>query len=104
MPVRRFCSEYPTEKQATLLNTSIRVFQSTFFNKQLSKEAFAEFNWLETSASAASVKGEDVMAVNEYGECQRHDFSDTDKDAQYEASAMRFAKDFLKYYEKYNKA
>merc|ERR1711936_402747 len=50
LPVRRFCSEYPTEKQASLLNTSIRVFQSTFYNKQLSKETFAELNWLETSS------------------------------------------------------
>merc|ERR1711936_720333 len=97
LSVRRFCSEYPTEKHAPLLNASIRVFQSTFFNKQLSKEAFAEFNWLETSASASNVKGENVMAVNEYGECQRHDFSATDKDAQYEAGAMRFAKEFILY-------
>ena len=41
--------------------------------------------------------------VNEYGECQRHDFSATDKDAQYEAGAMRFAKEFIKYVNKYNK-
>jgi len=103
LPVRRFCSEYPTEKQASLLNTSIRVFQSTFYNKQLSKETFAELNWLESSSGSPSVKVEEVLTVNEYGECQRHDFSATDKDAQYEAGAMRFAKEFIKYVNKYNK-
>merc|ERR1712203_364042 len=103
LPVRRFCSEYPTEKQASLLNPSIRVFQSTFYNKQLSKETFAELNWLESSSGIPSVKAEDVLMVNEYGECQRHDFSATDKDAQYEAGAMRFAKEFILYCNKYNR-
>ena len=60
-------------------------------------------NWVESSSGVPSVKAEEVLMVNEYGECQRHDFSATDKDAQYEAGAMRFAKEFIKYVNKYNK-
>ena len=43
----------------------------------------------------------DILGVNEYGSCDRHDFSATDKDAQYEADTLRFSKDFISYYNKH---
>ena len=100
--VKRFCSEYPTEKQAKGFNTSLKVFESTFYNQQLSKDDTVNLNWLETSGGGeASLQLGEVLSVNEYGACDRHDFSATDKEARYEGDALRFSKDFLQYYNKH---
>jgi len=103
VPLKRFCSEYPTEKQTRSFNITLRVFESTFYNKQLSKDENINLNSLEASAGARTASGSDLLTVNEYGACDRHDFSATDKDAQYEPDTLRLSKDFIQYYNKYNK-
>ena len=101
LPYTRFCSEYPTEKQSKGLNTTLRLFQSTFYNKQLSKDDFLSLHWLGSSPGSGSGSVASVLSVNEYGACDRHDFSETDKDAQYEGDALRFAKDFIQFFNKH---
>jgi len=98
--VRKFCSEYPTEKQAKNFKFSLGILESTFYNKQLSDGLTVELNVLQKVPKLGD-DGEDSLSVHEYGSCDRYDFKETDKTAVYQPDGLRFAKDLLDMFNKF---
>ena len=96
--VRKFCSEYPNDKKSSHLSKPVALLQSTYYHKTLSEGQTATL--VHRSASSKSkptandkteTKDEtEELFVNEYGSCDRYDFSEKDPSAVYENSALRF--------------
>jgi len=93
--VKRFCSEYPSDKKSKNFPISISILESTLYNKQLSEGASISLHYLGDVAGEASEKVEEFVSVNEYSDCDRYDFSESDKTAGYQADALRFSKDLI---------
>ena len=101
IPVKKFCSEYPSDKKSKNFAVSISILESTLYNKQLSEGSSISVHALGNVAGEASDKVEEYLGVNEYGDCDRYDFSESDKTAGYQADALRFSKDLLQLFSKY---
>jgi hypothetical protein len=98
LTVRRFCAEYPNNKNAANLGRPIHILQSTYYNRVLSMNVTTSLQHLGTvdstrkSAAPAGHPGapsrqspagkdqmssddiSDELAVNEYGSCDKFDF------------------------------
>ena len=101
IPVKKFCSEYPSDKKSKNFAISISILESTLYNKQLSEGSSISVHYLGNVTGEASGKLEEFLSVNEYGDCDRYDFSESDKTAGYQADALRFSKDLLNSFNKY---
>ena len=101
VPVRRFCSEYPSDKKSKNFPVSISILESTLYNKQLSEGLSITLHSLGNTTGEASANIEEFVSVNEYGACDRYDFTETDKTAGYQADALRFSKDLINLYKRY---
>jgi len=105
LPVKIFCSEYPTEKKAKNLSFPVSLLQSTWYNKQMSEEAVGSINKLmkgggEVVSDNIGDIG-DIVSINEYKACDKYDFSETDKSAVYEGNALRFQSSLVSFYKKF---
>ena len=100
LPVKMFCSEYPTEKKAKNLEFPISILKNTWYNRQLSEEE--ESSLVKLGAGGGNVTGTvgEELSINEYKDCERYDFSETDKSAVYEGKAMRFSADLVTFWKK----
>lgn len=99
--VKKFCAEYPEDKQSKNFAARISLLQSTFYNQQLSDGVTSNIHFLGDVTGKEEHKKEDILNVNEYGGCERYDFKETDKTAVYESDALRFSKGLLEYFKKY---
>ena len=101
LSVRRFCSEYPNDKKSANLAQPISVLQSTYFNKQLSDGV--QTNIFHSGAGQplpAFLSGE--VFVNEYGPCDKYDFSETDHTAGYDQTALKFSHSIKDLFKRFN--
>ena len=102
VPVKIFCSEYPTEKKAKNLSFPVSLLQSTWYNKQMSDEAVGSINKLvKEGGEAVSDNIGDIVSINEYKACDKYDFSETDKSAVYEGNTLRFQSSLVSFYKKF---
>ena len=83
------------------LPVSISILESTLYNKQLSEGLSITLYSLGNTTGEASANVEEFVSVNEYGACDRYDFTETDKTAGYQADALRFSKDLINFYKRY---
>ena len=106
LQIRKFCSEYPSDKKSKNFPLSIPILQSTLYNKQLSKNVTISIHSLggteDTHGGESSASLEQILTVNEYVYCDRYDVSETDKTAGYQADALRFSKDLITLFKKYS--
>ena len=100
--VKKFCSEYPTEKRAKNLAVPITQLEYTQYNKLLSQETrpLVSLAASEESEMTSPAVG-DFLGINEYRDCDNFDTKETDADTVYEPSAMRFFSELVKHYSKY---
>jgi len=103
LQVRRFCSEYPSDKKSKNLPLSLSILQSTLYSKQLSQATTVRLHSLgnKNNTGEASDSLEQILTVNEYGDCDKDDFTQTDQTAGYQDDALRFSKDLINLYHKY---
>ena len=99
--VMKFCSEYPSDKKSKNFAISISILESTLYNKQLSEGASISLHYLGDVAGEASEKVEEFVSVNEYSDCDRYDFSESDKTAGYQADALIFSTDLINLYKRF---
>jgi len=104
LQIRKFCSEYPSDKKSKNFPLSISILQSTLYNKQLSKDVTISIYSLggteDTGVNESSASLEQILTVNEYVDCDRYE--DSDKTAGYQADALRFSKDLINLFKKYS--
>ena len=99
--LKKFCSEYPTEKKAKGLSIPITMLESSWYNRELSPEEGAVIVRLsgKDSSESSSELGEE-LSFNEYKACDRFDISETDSSAVYENHAFKYSSDLISYYRK----
>merc|ERR1711908_200827 len=100
IPVKKFCSGYPSDKKSKDLDFSISILESTLFNKQLSEGSSISVHYLGNDTREAPAKVEKFLSVSEYGDCERYDFTENDKSAGYQPDALRYSKPLLDLYKK----
>jgi len=104
LQIRKFCSEYPSDKKSKNFPLSISILQSTLYNKQLSQDAIINIHSLvsteDTGAVESSASLEQILTVNEYVDCDR--LEKTDQTAGYQDDALRFSKDLINLFNKYS--
>ena len=100
--VKKYCSEYPTEKKAKGLSIPIPMLESSWYNKQLSENE--EISLVKLSDDKEPVKDDKVLteelSLNEYRACDKYDFSETDENSVYQNFALKFSTDLISYYRK----
>jgi len=103
LQVRRFCSEYPSDKKSKNLPLSLSILQSTLYSKQLSQGTTVRLHSLgnNNNTGEASASVEQILTTNEYGDCDKDDFTQTDQTAGYQDDALRFSKDLINLYHRY---
>eukprot|EP00088_Acartia_fossae_P046383 TRINITY_DN5006_c0_g1_i1.p1 TRINITY_DN5006_c0_g1~~TRINITY_DN5006_c0_g1_i1.p1 ORF type:complete len:442 (+),score=62.11 TRINITY_DN5006_c0_g1_i1:73-1398(+) len=131
LKVRRFCSEYPNDKKTAYLTRPVSILQSTYYHKNMSANVtrnlvrrggvtvggksappankqtvspplpskFARNAGVVVDAGGSSIASK--MFINEYGSCDRYDFSENDATAVYEAGALRFSNSLPAFMKKY---
>jgi len=104
LQVRKFCSEYPSDKKSKNFPLSISILQSTLYSKQLSEGSSISIHTLgkNTVVEKPSTGLEQILTVNEYDDCDKYDFSESDQTAGYQADALRFSKDLMNFFSKYS--
>jgi len=99
--VKMFCSEYPSEKKAKNLSIPISMLESTWYNKDLSKDG--TINAIGSEATDNTDDNlETVLSINEYRACDKYDISETDPSAVYEGNALKFSSKLVTYYRKFS--
>lgn len=104
LTVRRFCSEYPNDRQSSSLEKPVSILQSTYYNRKMSEHLSSQLVKREQVSSTTNVKyTEDTpkqgnlsnkLHINEYGSCDSYDFDEKDETAVYEDGALRFLNSF----------
>jgi hypothetical protein len=97
--VRRFCSEYPNEKKSSYLAKPVSLLKSTYYHKTMSENLTSVLvhrvsttsnSKSKTNTTTDAVGSNSQLFVHEYDSCDRYDFSEKDRTAVYESSALRF--------------
>ena len=97
--VKRFCSEYPTEKRAKNLEVPITVLEYTYYSKKYSKETVDIVSLVGGDDGGEDL--ENVISVNEYKDCDDYDLKTDDEDAVYDSSGLRYFSSLVKHHSKY---
>jgi len=100
--VKMFCSEYPSEKKAKNLSIPISLLESTWYNKDLSKDGSLNAIGSGEALDNATDDVESVLSINEYRACDKYDISETDPSAVYEGNALKFSSKLVTYYRKFS--
>lgn len=105
LQVRKFCSEYPDEKSSSIMSRKIGMLQSTYYNRKLSTAAAAgvpvELVHTGPSLTQQQTHIKTEILVNDYGACDQYDFSEHDKTAIHDKSALKFTDSMLNAYKMY---
>ena len=101
--VKKFCSEYPTEKRAKNLQVPISLLEYTYYSKKMSQVTVSVVSLTSSDGVGdGAVQGVDeILSINEYKDCDDYDIKETDEDAVYESSGLRFFSELVKHYSKY---
>merc|ERR1712106_504030 len=77
-----------SDKKSKNFPISISILESTLYNKQLSEGLSITLYSLGNTTGETSANIEEFMSVNEYGACDRYDFTETDKTAGYQPESL----------------
>jgi len=99
IPVKIFCSEYPTEKKAKNVELPLSSLKSTYYNKELSEKA--EGSMIKLSDDDNTIDEPEELSIHEYRECEMYDISEKDESAVHDDSALRFSIELVKYYQQF---
>ena len=100
IPVKVFCSEYPTEKKAKNVELPLSSLKSTYYNKELSDKAESILMKLSEDDKMMD-DTEEELSIHEYRDCEMYDISEKDESAVHDDSALRFSKQLVKYYQQF---
>jgi len=86
IPVKVFCSEYPTEKKAKNVELPLSSLKSTYYNKELSEKA--EGSMIKLSDDDNTLDDTEELSIHEYRDCEMYDISEKDESAVHDDSAQ----------------